>query len=164
MNQEDKDYEKKVNILLDGPVEEDKIHIVIRSRRKAKDFTSDLPWAAIQIGDEEGDWPKLNKVKQVDVLQLAFPDREFIRNDEEVLFNVDHADKILDFFAEVAPKIGRLLVHCYAGVSRSPATGAALSKIHYGEDQRFFDNYCPNSMVYHQILERAVARGIWEPS
>jgi predicted protein tyrosine phosphatase len=55
------------------------------------------------------------------------------------------------------PEAKRLIVHCDAGFSRSPAVAAALSKILTGDDSYFFKRYLPNSRVYRTILEEHYA-------
>ncbi len=51
------------------------------------------------------------------------------------------------------PGAQRLLVHCDAGFSRSPAVAAALSKALTGDDSLFFKRYSPNMRVYRTLLE-----------
>lgn len=139
----------------------DKIKFVVSSRRLAKEKTFDQPWAAIQVATYD-DWPNLNKVKNVGILRLTFSDANgksdrdvpmVASDDDIVLFNEKQANCILDFFENVQNKIEVLLVHCEAGVSRSPAIAAALSKLYYGDDTRFFANYTPNSFVYNSIIK-----------
>lgn len=57
------------------------------------------------------------------------------------------------------PEAQALLVHCDAGISRSPAVAAALSKILVGDDTNFFKRYHPNMRVYRTILEEHYAPG-----
>lgn len=46
-----------------------------------------------------------------------------------------------------------IICHCDAGVSRSAAVGAALSKHYNGDDFWFFKHKCPNRLVYRIMLE-----------
>lgn len=47
-----------------------------------------------------------------------------------------------------------LLVHCDAGVCRSPAVAAAISRIYKGEDNEWFQKpYLPNMKVYNTMLK-----------
>ncbi len=55
------------------------------------------------------------------------------------------------------PEAQRLIVHCDAGHSRSPAVAAALSKILVGDDADYFLRYRPNMRVYRTILEEHFA-------
>jgi protein-tyrosine phosphatase len=44
------------------------------------------------------------------------------------------------------------MVHCLAGVCRSPAVAAAISQIKYNDDSLYFDIYHPNTLVYNTML------------
>jgi len=50
------------------------------------------------------------------------------------------------------------MVHCEAGMSRSPAVGAAISKLRWDDDQVFFDKYTPNMRVYRHIMNLGMER------
>jgi predicted protein tyrosine phosphatase len=67
-------------------------------------------------------------------------------------FSTSHARQILELVKD-HPSAERLLVHCDAGFSRSPAVAAALSKILTGDDTYFFKHYAPNMRVFRTILE-----------
>ena len=131
--------------------------LLVLPKSKAAKFQCDQPWACISIGSEPGDWPKINKVQQVDIIQLAFEDTEFKR-DTGIVFNEQHAKDILDFVDKNWDKIEILMVHCLAGQSRSPAVAAAIAKIKYDDDDVFFNKYTPNMLVYRTILNVAHKR------
>jgi predicted protein tyrosine phosphatase len=133
--------------------------LLVLSKSEASKFEFAKPWACISIGAENGDWPKINKVQQVDLLQLAFYDTEFKR-ESEITFNEEHANKVLDFMDRNWNKVELIMVHCLAGRSRSPGVAAAISRIKYGSDDFWFHNYLPNSLVYRTILNVAQKRGI----
>lgn len=146
--------------------------IEVCSRRKAAEFTSDRPWAAISISTYRDEFAKLNSCQRVGLLQLAFADIDthravFSEVDEgdatQALFGVVEANQILDFVNEHWDNIDTLLVHCEAGVSRSPATAAAISKIKFGKDDVWFKNYIPNRRVYRVLLETAINKSLWTP-
>jgi predicted protein tyrosine phosphatase len=60
------------------------------------------------------------------VLRLAFHDVEAARAaPEDVLFAAEHAAAVLAFVAQW-PGVERIVVHCHAGVSRSPAIALGL--------------------------------------
>jgi len=128
--------------------------IVVLSRSKAKEFTCDRPWAAISISSFEGDLPKLNMCQRVDLLQLIFEDTEFNRSD---CFQPEDAKRILEFVEKVKDKIEVLLVHCFAGWSRSPAVAAAIDKIFNNKNEKenmhYWTHYEPNMLVYKTIVE-----------
>lgn len=91
------------------------------------------------------------------ILFTSFDDYDtIIDNHEEfwgrkqILFSYVNAKEIIDFWNEINSDL--LIVHCEAGVSRSPAIAAALSKINEEDDNFYFKNYRPNSLVYRTIL------------
>ena len=133
--------------------------LLVLSKSEATKFQCDKPWAAIQIGVEKGDWPKLNKVQQIDLLQVYFWDTEFKREDVKCVTTEDAAE-ILDFVDKVWDKVEYLMVHCLAGMSRSPGVAAAVARLKYGNDDFYFKNYMPNTMVYRTILNLAHERGM----
>ena len=127
--------------------------LLVLPRSAAQDFTYDKPWACISIGTEPGDWPKINMCQRIDILQIAFADLSKPEKDM-ILFNEKHAKQIWDFVDKVWDKIDVLMVHCMAGVCRSPAVAAAIAKVKYGDDFMYFDLYLPNSLVYTTMLKQ----------
>jgi predicted protein tyrosine phosphatase len=94
-----------------------------------------------------------------DVLRLSFPDAEAPsdRFREEDLFSPAHAAQIWNFVQQHRSRVERIVVHCDAGVSRSPAVGAAIARALNGDDAEFFGGrYTPNMRVYRTLL-RTVA-------
>ena len=90
------------------------------------------------------------------ILRIQFYDacNEIPNNQVEnqaFIFNESHADKILTFVRE-NQCVDTVIVHCDAGMSRSPGVAAALTKLYDGDDTNFFKKYFPNSRVYHTIL------------
>ena len=128
------------------------MNIQVCSRRGAREFKSDVPWAAISITSNPHVWPDLSEENRVGLLQLYFLDRT--QHGEDTITQ-EHVQQILDFVKEHWDKIDGLLVHCDAGLSRSPAVAAAIAKIFIGEgeDQPYFQRYWPNYLVYKMILE-----------
>lgn len=72
-------------------------------------------------------------------------------------FSKDHADQIIDFMNKnLAAEY--LLVHCDAGVSRSPAVASAIAEFYF-DDCEFYKHYpCYNRMVYHILRYRMEER------
>ncbi len=81
------------------------------------------------------------------------------KNKEWFLFDKSHANTILDFVKKNKNEIDLLFVHCEAGISRSPAVAAAISRIYFNDDAEWFKMYKPNDLVYKIILETAKERG-----
>lgn len=103
----------------------------------------------------------LNKHTQA-LLTLEFYDVDRIVNgyndhlERRKVFNKEHASLIRKF-ATWNQQVERFIVHCDAGMSRSPAVAAAVSKMLYGDDMRFFKRYTGlNRRVYHMILDQEV--------
>jgi predicted protein tyrosine phosphatase len=139
--------------------------IIALSRRKAMEFTSDVPWAAIQIATNQ-DWehPKLNKCQLVDTLKLYFDDVDGVTqwggqspmdpHFDYTFFTDKMALTIWNFVISVKDKVDILLVHCEAGISRSSGIAGGLSKCLFDDDEIFFKKpYSPNMLVYRKILE-----------
>ena len=98
------------------------------------------------------------------IMRLSFPDADTPSDQyaEDVLFSREHAMKVWTFVLQHLPEIQRVIVHCDAGVSRSPAVAAAISKVLTGDDAEFFGGrYRPNMRVYRTLLEahESVPRG-----
>lgn len=91
-----------------------------------------------------------------DVLTLMFDD---IVTEVEgaVLFNDDMADKIIEFIERNKKAVDTLLVHCYAGQSRSRAVGAFSVEMLGGDNSRYFEDGTPNMYIY-DVLESAWIR------
>ena len=89
------------------------------------------------------------------ILRLWFPDADSAVDGylEDDLFSTTHADRIWKFVLRHRPDISRVVLHCDAGMSRSPGVAAALAKILVGDDSQFFTRYRPNMRVYRTLLE-----------
>lgn len=139
---------------------------LVKSRSKAAAHESDgRPWAAIQIGTVDGDWPKITGVHRVGLLRIAFADadhesfREHTERMGSCLFDDKHAEEILNFVNKHWEKVDYFLVHCTAGQSRSPAVAAAIQKVYGGDNEVWFSIATPNMRVYRKILEAAQRNG-----
>ena len=87
------------------------------------------------------------------VLYLEFSDvDQDIQNMNLKLFSKTDAQLILEFFNTYKNKYSNLIVHCDAGISRSPAVAAALAKIQDNYDNEYFEQYLPNRRVYSILL------------
>lgn len=90
------------------------------------------------------------------VLRVSFPDADVPSDQhaEGVLFSREQAMKVWTFVQQHLPEIERIIVHCDAGVSRSPAVAAALARVLNDDDAEFFGGrYRPNMRVYRTLLE-----------
>jgi predicted protein tyrosine phosphatase len=121
----------------------------VRSARNAEFFRSEQPWAAISISSS-GQFPVLSEANRVGLLRLVFED--VTQRGTPKSFTSDQAAEILDFVADVWNRIETLLIHCDIGMSRSPAVAAALCRIYYRDDGRWFELEFPNRLVYDELL------------
>lgn len=123
---------------------------VVRSARNAELFRSERPWAAIQIS-HCNDFPVLSEENRVGSLRLVFEDTE--EPDEPESFTAAQAVEILAFVATMWDRVEVFLIHCEAGLSRSPAVAAALCRIYYDHDGGWFESIFPNRLVYRLLVE-----------
>jgi predicted protein tyrosine phosphatase len=98
------------------------IELVVLSREAAERYEPNGKEICISIGDPHGNPAQLSDAF-VAVLRLAFNDITAYPAPEDVLFAEEHAEEVLRF-VEQWPDADRIVIHCHAGVSRSP--GAAL--------------------------------------
>lgn len=140
--------------------------IVVRSKSEARKFESDDLWACISISTFQDDWPKISKVKQLRLLQIAFADFDLpsdsAANDRDTplmiqpnvpAFHWTHAHKVWDFVNECWEKVDLFMVHCEAGQSRSPAIAAAIAECKMNNKApELWRATTPNMHVYRTML------------
>ncbi len=117
----------------------------------------DVPHVIISITSSRSDRARLPPSEHCrGVLRLTFldADQAVDGHAEEDLFSAEQADQIWDFVLGQRGAIARVVVHCDAGVSRSPAVAAALAKTLTGSDAQFFARYRPNMRVYRTLMNR----------
>ena len=125
-------------------------HIEVRSAYNAELFRCERPWAAISISTL-GDFPVMSEDTRKGLLQLTFADTA--DPDRSDSFTSSLATELLDFVDEMWDCVEVLLIHCEAGLSRSPGVAAALSQIHYGDDGPWFEHDFPNGLVYRLLVD-----------
>ncbi len=113
--------------------------------------------AVISIRDPGNPKPKIIiKGRCVGVLYLEFHDAEWVQGvdlpKDIVLMKTWQACQIWGFFEEHRRQIDTMVIHCYAGISRSPAVAAALSEACGERTRRFFVSHQPNTHVYERLL------------
>lgn len=91
----------------------------------------------------------------VGVLTLLFDDIE-APAPGLTAFSEEQARQVIEFIRAHRRDAETLLIHCYAGQSRSRAVGAFAVKMLGGNNQAYFANYVPNKLVYDTLLH------IWE--
>lgn len=122
----------------------------------------EVPHVVISITSAHDDLaPVRANPARLGLLRLAFPDVEepSARFPEESLFSAEHAAQIRAFVEQHAPYVARIVIHCDAGRSRSPAVAAALARVLTGDDAEFFGGrYAPNARVYRTLLAALEAK------
>ena len=88
-----------------------------------------------------------------DVLTIQFDDAEFAFDDDIQLFTREDAEKIIDFIRKNKTEVEHLIIHCYAGQSRSLAVGAFAVKMLGGNNRAYFNGHNPNMLVYNTLNE-----------
>lgn len=93
-----------------------------------------------------------NNPKIKGVCYLSFDD---VEGDEANCMTRADAEKIINFVNEYVDKVDEIIVHCFAGISRSAGVCAALMLILTGDDMEIFNNprFCPNMHCYRMMLE-----------
>jgi predicted protein tyrosine phosphatase len=95
-----------------------------------------------------------------DILRLQFHDTDRLGEKflgvELVPIAEMQAQEIWDFFKKHKDRVGTVIVHCEAGISRSAGCAAALAKAIGESDERFFKYFHPNRLVYRLVLNAAM--------
>lgn len=127
--------------------------ILILQRHNAEKFKYEKPWACISISDSFSDFDaEINEENNLGILRLKFDDTEFPTRG--VPISTEQADSILEFAFKIWDKVDLMLIHCNAGISRSPAVGKFLSEIYQPMFCRYFDAfYSPNKLVTKVLKE-----------
>ena len=131
-------------------------YIVVLDKERAKRFECIANWAAISVSSKPDTFPELHTIRRKGLLQLCFDDVSFPHAIPKnlKLFNVDLAQQIIDFVNLHKDNIETLLIHCEAGLSRSPAIAAAISeRFGLGSADFYFEKYMPNVLVYKILSE-----------
>jgi predicted protein tyrosine phosphatase len=98
------------------------IEFLVLSRDAAERYEPRGVEACISISDPLADPAQLSG-NFAAILRLAFNDITASPATDDILFGPDHAEEIIRFVKQ-QPDVDRIMVHCGAGVSRSP--GVAL--------------------------------------
>ncbi len=130
------------------------MEIFFCGRWEAEQLQPTEPWAAISITDPGSADARLQTKHRKAVLRLKFHDldRPWLGY-EEGLFTPAMAKQVIAFVETWTPKVDLLLCHCEAGISRSAATAAFVSRILTGEDAEYFKRAIPNKLVYRTLMK-----------
>lgn len=143
------------------------MQFLILNRDRVKNYVTDKKHILIQAYCHN-DYPEEpSKLwTRLGVLQLQFDDwdaeqktlieKEYPHSERAkhmIYFSEQHAKKLIRFVKKHLDKIELIVVQCDAGISRSTGIAAALSKCVNDDDECFFKQYLPNSLVYSTILK-----------
>lgn len=130
-------------------------HVIVSITTPGDPKGADLPVCKHTLGVLRLQFHDTND-EMLDARVLAMEDPATVEHYVACCVNRSHARQILDLVA-AHPTAEHFIVHCDAGMSRSPAIAAAISKIVLGDDANFFKWYHPNTRVYRMILEEHAA-------
>jgi predicted protein tyrosine phosphatase len=100
---------------------------LVLSRDEAERYEPGKSEICISIADPEADPAQLSR-RFAAVLRLNFTDIIEMGEPSDVLFSQDHARAIREFIDDW-PDATRIVVHCHAGMSRSPGVALGLCDI-----------------------------------
>jgi predicted protein tyrosine phosphatase len=123
-----------------------------------KGFVVRSSYALISIRDSDAKPIRLpNPSGPREILHLAFDDSEpvaGIKFSREIqLMSADQAREIWRFVDKHKSQVGAFVIHCKAGMSRSPAVAAALALYLKLDEQKILRKYQPNRFVYDLMRE-----------
>jgi predicted protein tyrosine phosphatase len=129
--------------------------VVILNRRNVGDYVEKLKvdFILISISSPEDDFVRITENPHCKgILRLRFHDVVQEKRGK-VYFRRKHAKRIKRFVSKHDASL--LVCHCNSGVSRSPAVGAAISRVYGLDAERFFTSrgYIPNLLVFRRLLE-----------
>lgn len=110
----------------------------------------DVPHVIVSITSHERDVARLPICPASrGVLRLSFLD---MQEDGADAFMPRHAELVWKLLGD-NPDVSRLVVHCDAGLSRSPAVAIAVLEARGGDTKPFFERYLPNLRVLRILRE-----------
>ncbi len=139
------------------PVQGRTIAIQVLSRRDVKHLSPEVPYVVISIANPSVPHPSLlDSPRRLGVLRVAFDDVEATRKDfrgEKTPMTPVQAREIREFVEAHLEEAALIVVHCDAGMCRSPAVAAALWRWLEQGRGPFFDTFRPNPHVYRTMSE-----------
>lgn len=129
------------------------------NRERIENYNTPEKHIVISIADIKSKRPEISKVdSRVDALFVQFSDLDRIvptmpKDLKDSLFNKRLAEAIWKFVDKYKDEVGLIIVNCEAGISRSSAVAASISKVLNDDDAAFFKHFLPNMLVYRKMLE-----------
>jgi predicted protein tyrosine phosphatase len=132
--------------------------IIVMGRNAASKLDLDEPYAVISINDISDNTPIQRRWGLRGLLVLHFED---VAEDGSGSMKREHADQVVDFVKGLS--VETLVVHCLAGVSRSPSMAFAIAENTIGAGRNavewtskpWYADYAdmPNKLVYRLTSE-----------
>lgn len=132
------------------------VDFLVLGRHDIKTVLPYVPYLVISIADpERAEVVLAASPLQQAVLRLRFHDKSGPRAalSGKVAMTPTVAHEVLVFVREHLPEVTLIVCQCEAGISRSAAIAAALSRILQDEDSFFFAHYAPNDWIYQTLLK-----------
>ena len=130
----------------------DSLRVVTMGRSQAERWITHIHHAVISLTDPGSDVPGLPPLEsRTRWMVESFYDLDQQSIEGYARMTPEQAKRIAAFVRKMPEPV--LLIHCEAGVSRSPAVAAAVAKFLFGDDQEWFDRFYPNRWVYRLTLE-----------
>lgn len=135
------------------------MEIFVKSRDTLPEMAGlGAPLALVSVSDHPDDFPEVPACDCRRVLRLSFDDVEgdlnFFAGHSARPFSAHQARQVAAFVLGLPDDVRTLVFQCEAGVSRSPAMAAAVSRFMGLDDLRFFRRHMPNRLVYRLTLEQ----------
>lgn len=136
------------------------MRFLVTNRYQIRQLQLNQPYAVISITDPFSPPVVLPEHDlRLNMMRLEFYDldRPFEGISDRVndrLFTFDQADAVLQFAQKLEGQDVVIVCQCEAGISRSAAVAAALSRIYNAVDSDYFKLFHPNRRVYSMILSR----------
>jgi len=131
--------------------------ILVLPKRAFEEFSTNKTWACISISDtftfDAGMFPVITEVNRSYMIRLGFDD---ISRPKPGLteMDIEQAKSIWDFVDQIWNEVDLLVIHCNAGMCRSPAVARAIAEKYYPETAELYNQlYHPNKLVYRLMKE-----------
>ena len=122
-----------------------------------KHVAPEVPHIVVSIANPSAPHPTLrDSFHRLGVLRVGFDDVEAKRKDfqgDKTPMTAAHAREIRVFVEAHLEEAELIVVHCDAGMCRSPAIAAALWRWLEGTRGPFFDAFRPNPHVYRTMTD-----------
>jgi predicted protein tyrosine phosphatase len=118
----------------------------------------EVPHVVISITSAPGDVARIPASPLTRaILRLSFADADVAHDASLVLFDGRRAREVAAFVRAHREHVALIVVHCDAGLSRSPAVAAAITKWLGEDDSPWFARYRPNMLVYRTLLNELMS-------